>query len=101
MTNTKIKDLPDILDEINYGEDYDEGVIGKLEIDVSNRMPGYTIYTWDADEQGMVEFAEEYTDIISRHLKQGIEDIQMSHWEPDDLGIYVLVIAIKSGSKGE
>lgn len=98
---TQIKDLPDILDEINYGDDYDEGVISQLENDVSNRMPGYTIYTWDADEQGLVEFSEEYTDIITSHLKEGIIDIQIGYWSPDDNSVYVVVVAIKTGSKGE
>ena len=90
-----MKDLPDILENIVI-EEYEEGLEGKIEKMVAEQMPGYEVYTWDADAQGLVDFAEEYTSIIGQSIKSGIEEIQMGEWSSEDMKIYLVVIAIKT-----
>ena len=94
------KDLPDILEEIVFDE-YEDDIEQKVENLVSEKMPGYKIYTWNADAQGLVDFAEEYTSIIGRHLKDNITDIQFSEWSTEDCEVFLVVIAIKTEKKGE
>lgn len=89
-----MKDLPDILEDIVI-ENNEEGLEGKMEEMVAEKMPDYEIYTWDADAQGLVDFAEEYTSIIGQFIKVGIEDIQICEWSTDDSELYLVVVAIK------
>lgn len=95
MTNENLKTLPDYLDEIVVDE-YEEGLEGAIEDRVQEMMPGYEVYTWNADAQGSLDFAEEYTDILNKHLKDGIIDIQQSHWSTEDNELFLIVIAIKT-----
>lgn len=92
--NTNLKELPDYLDELEL--DYEDGIIDTVENTISQKMPGYHIYTWDADEQGTIEFAEEYTSIIGKHIKDNITDIQFSEWSTQDNELFLIVIAIKT-----
>lgn len=88
--------LPDILNNITFDE-WEDDIEVKVENKVAEKMPGYTIYTWDADAQGVIQFAEELTSIINRHIKKGaIEDIQFSDWMTDDNEIVLAVVAIKT-----
>lgn len=89
-----MKDLPDILEDIVI-ENNEEGLESKIEDMVAEQMPGYEVYTWNADAQGIVDFAEEYTSIIGQFIRVGIEDIQMSEWSTDGSELYLVVIAIK------
>ena len=87
--------LPDILNNITFDE-WEDGIEVKVENKVAEKMLGYTIYTWDVDARGVIQFAEELTSIIDRHIKRGpIEDIQFSDWMTDDNEIVLAVVAIK------
>lgn len=93
-----MKDLTDILEELIFEEEPAMGLEGKVENKVAEKMPDYTIYTWNADTSGILDFAEEYTSIISREVNQGhqIEDIQFGEWISDDNTVVLAVIAIKT-----
>ena len=93
-----MKDLPDILEELTFDGEPDVGLEGEVETAVAEKMPGYDVYTWNADDQGVVDFAEEYTSIIGREVNQGhqIEDIQFAEWISDDNTVVLVVIAIKT-----
>ena len=98
MNNTQLKELPDILEELVFDEEPAMGLEGEVEKRVAEKMPDYTIYTWNADTSGVLDFAEEYTSIIGGEIEQGhqIEDIQYSEWISDDNTVVLVVIAIKT-----
>lgn len=98
MINENLKTLPDYLDEITESDlNRDESLESELENAIAQKMPGYKIYAWDADQYGSVEFAESYTDLISRHIRdEVIEDIQQGTWISEDNCNVLIVIAMKT-----
>lgn len=98
MTNENLKTLPDYLDEITESDiNRDEPLESELENIIAQKMPGYKVYAWDADQYGSVEFAESYTDLISRHIRdEVIEDIQQGTWISEDNCNVLIVIAMKT-----
>ena len=58
MTNENLKTLPDYLDEIIDSDlNREEPLESEIENAIAQKMPGYKIYAWDADQYGSVEFA--------------------------------------------
>lgn len=98
MTNENLKTLPDYLDEIIDSDlNREEPLESEIENAIAQKMPGYKVYAWDADQYGSVEFAESYTDLISRHIQdEVIEDIQQGTWISDDNCNVLIVIAMKT-----
>ena len=98
MINENLKTLPDYLDEITDSDlNREEPLESEIENAIAQKMPGYKVYAWDADQYGSVEFAESYTDLISRHIQdEVIEDIQQGTGISDDNCNVLIVIAMKT-----
>ena len=98
MINENLKTLPDYLDEITDSDlNREEPLESEIENAIAQKMPGYKVYAWDADQYGSVEFAESYTDLISRHIQyEFIEDIQQGTGISDDNCNVLIVIAMKT-----
>ena len=95
LIRASVKTLPDFLDNVEIDED-DEFPEDSLYSQLTNMMPGYDIYTWNADEYGSIEFSESYTEIISQAAKKGITDIQCSNYTTKGNTFVAIVVAIKT-----
>lgn len=97
LENNGIKTLPDFLEELDIKEEDEDAAEGIVEELISEKMPGYKIYTWNTEVSGIINFAEEYTSIIGHEVNQGhqIEDIQFSEWVSNGNRTVLVVIAIK------
>lgn len=62
--------------------------------DISERMPGWTIETWDADEYGS-HLTGDILSYIQDEIEEGRDEFQYAEWCTEVNDLYVFVIATR------